>query len=119
MRVKSYLLAASLCCIMPFMAQGADLDDIGDPPGPPRVARRSIAPINVETDFCMLTVQFRSNLGEVYICLQEVTGAVKYSQPVDTSVQNQAILVAPSETYILTILGTAGNVIHQESIFIP
>lgn len=119
MRVKSYLLAASLCCIMPFMAQGADLADIGEPPGPPRVARISIVPINIETDFCMLTVQFRSNLGEVNIFLQEVTGTIEYSQPVDTSIQNQAVLMAPSGTYILTILDTAGNVIHQESVFIP
>lgn len=119
MKVKSYLLAASICCVLPFMAQGADLEDENPPTGPPKAARRSIAPINIETDFCMLTVQFRSNLGEVNICLQEVTGTIEYCQPVDTSIQNQAVLVAPSGTYILTILGTAGNVIHQESVFIP
>ena len=119
MRVKSYLLAASLCCMLPFMAQGVDLDDKGQPEPGPRVARRSITPIVIETESVMFTVHFISNFGEVYVLLQEATGIEEYCQSIDTSVKNQAVLAAPAGTYLLTIFGSAGNVIHQESVFIP
>lgn len=122
MRVKSYLPAASLCCTcctFPFIAQGIDLDEKKIHPEPPKAALRSVAPVIVETEFGTLNLSFISSQGEVYICLQEVTGAVKYSQQVDTSMQSQAVLVAPSGTYILTIFDTTGNVIHQESNVIP
>lgn len=120
MSVKSYFLAASLCCMLPFMAQGVDLDDSKPEPGPRAALRsRSITPIIIETESGMLTIQFRSNLGEVNVCLQKVTGEVEYSQLVDTSIQNQAVVMVPSGTYVLTIFGTVGNIIHQESIFIP
>ena len=118
MRVKSYLLAASVCCMLPFMVQGVNLDD-KDPPTGPRAALRSMSSFVIETESGMLNLYFINNLCEVSVLLQEVTGAIEYNQLVDTSIQNQAVLVAPSGTYILTILGNAGNVIHQESVFIP
>ena len=118
MKVNVYFFAVSLCCMLPLMVQGADLD--ADPPEPaPRAKRRYFTPIIVESESGMLKIYFLSDVGEVNVCMQEATGAEEYSQQVDTSMQNQAVIAATSGTYILTIPDTAGNVIHQESVFIP
>lgn len=118
MRVKYYFLAVSLCCMLPFIVQGVELDD--DPPSPgPRASLRSISPVIVETESGMLNLYFTKDLGEVYVVLQPVTGKVDYFEVVNTSIQDQAVLAASAGTYILTITDTDGNVILQESVVIP
>ncbi|MDR2921608.1 MAG: hypothetical protein LBV72_19860 [Tannerella sp.] len=116
MRERFYFLAVALCCMLPFMAQGADLDPDEPTPGPRSML---ISPVTVNAEPGMLTLYFTSDFGEVYILLQPVAKKINYFQSVDTSIQNQAVFTAPAGTYILTVTDTAGNIIKQEYVAIP
>ncbi|MDR2919245.1 MAG: hypothetical protein LBV72_07770 [Tannerella sp.] len=119
MRVKSYfLLAVSLCCMLPFMAHGADLYEENPPPPGPRVRSMPISPITINAESGMLTLQFMSDLGEVYVILQPAAKKTNYFQSVNTSIQDQAVFAVPAGIYTLIITDAFGNVIQQENIII-
>ncbi|MDR2921046.1 MAG: hypothetical protein LBV72_17000 [Tannerella sp.] len=119
MSVKSYFLAVSICCVLPFMAQGVDLEPVDEPKPPVRAQARSISPVVIETDCSMITLYFTRDFGEVFVILQPAAKKINYFYSVDTSIQDQAGFNVPAGSYILTVTDTAGNIIQQESIIIP
>lgn len=122
MKSKLFLsaVAASLCFLLSFTVQGANLDGMSpSEPEPGNLANQLLSdPITVETQAGMLTIYFTSNLGEVNVLIEQGTETM-YDHVINTSMQYRIMLSMPAGTYTITIADTDGNTIIQETAIVP